>query len=209
MSTSFDVYPRTRELPTFAALIERSSKELHSFLDSIGISERPPIHLRLQRCEGDSHVPFSLGEPAQWSEDLYAWFMVGKVPGGTDAYFDNDADQIKELWDGELDDPKCKRLEPLIRECVAIGHRWWFRRSAGQPAIINLVYGLIAGSLAAITDGFVYSSDSAWDWERMPARPQELLSWYFRPEQAIEENLREWSRRCLDVLGSELRAHSE
>jgi hypothetical protein len=205
MSTTFHVYPRTRELPTFAALIERSSKELHSFLDSVGINERPPIHLRLQRREGDSHVPFSLDEPAQWSKDLYGWFMVGNVPGGADAYFDNDANQIKELWDGEFDDPKCKRLESLIRECVAVGHRWWFRRSAGQPAIINLAYGLIAGSLAAITDGFVYSSDSAWDWERMPARPQELLSWYFRPEQSKEEQFREWSRRCLDVLGSELR----
>jgi hypothetical protein len=80
--------------------------------------------------------------------------MVDDVGGGTDAYYCDDADEINEVWSGEFDDPKCLRLEPLIRECVQIGHYWSFRRSMGQPGIVNLAYGLIAGSLAALTDGF-------------------------------------------------------
>jgi hypothetical protein len=209
MSTTFNVYPRAKDLPSFAMIVERATKELHRFLESVGIRARPDIHVRLQRCEDHVHLPFSLHDPARWDRDTYAWFMVGDVPGGTDAYFDDDADEIRRRWDGEFDDPKCKRIEPLIRECVRTGRRWWFRRSAGQPAAINLAYGLIAGSLAAITDGFVYSDDSAWDWERMPARPAEFLSWYFRPEQALEEKYREWSRRCLDYLPEELEGASE
>jgi hypothetical protein len=116
--------------------------------------------------------------------------------------FDNDEAKIQELWDGGFDDPRCKTIEPLIRECISTGHHWWFRRSAGQPAIISVAYGLIAASLAAITDGFLTSDDSAW--ERLPALPNEFLSWYFRPEKAIGENFREWSQRCLGFLAQEL-----
>jgi hypothetical protein len=96
------------------------------------------------------------------------------------------------------------RIEPRVRHCVSIGHRWWFRRSMGQPAIINLSYGLIAASLAAITDGFLMSEDSAWKWQTFPALPEEFLSWYFRPENAIDANKREWSEQCLASLKEEL-----
>jgi hypothetical protein len=204
MSTTFDVYPRTKQLPSFAEIIDRSTAELHRFLDSVGIRARPPIHMRLQRCGDHAQVPLSLDDPARWTRDTYAWFMVGETPGGTDAYYDDDAGKIQERWDGEFDDPRCKRLEPLIRECISTGHRWWFRRSAGQPAIINVAYGLMAASLAAITDGFVFSDDSAWDWQRMPALPDEFLNWYFRPETALDDLFRSWSEHCIGFLAEEL-----
>jgi hypothetical protein len=204
MSTTFDVYPRTTDLPSFAAILDRSTAELHRFLGSVGIRARPRVHLRIQRCADDSHLPFSLDAPAHWGKDTYAWFMVGDVPGGSDAYFDNDRTQITECWDDGFDDPRRRPLEPLIRECLETGHRWSFRRSAGQPAVINLAYGLIAASLAAITDGFLTSDDSAWDWQRLPALPDEFLTWYFRPEKAIGDNFREWSQRCLGYLAEEL-----
>jgi len=41
--------------------------------------------------------------------------MVGDVSGGSDAYFDNDRAQIQERWDEGFEDPRRKRLEPLIR----------------------------------------------------------------------------------------------
>jgi hypothetical protein len=204
MSTAFDVYPRTKLLPSFAAIIDRSTIELYRFLESVNIQARPIIQLRIQRCEDHSQVSFSLDDPARWDKDTYAWFTVGETPGGTDAYFDDDHAKILELWDGGFDNPRCKRLEPLIRECVATGHRWWFRRSIGQPAVVSLTYGLMAASLAAITDGFVTSDDRAWDSQRLPALPEEFLTWYFRPEKAIEENFREWSQRCLGFLAEEL-----
>ena len=203
MSTTFEVYPRTRELPTFAELVDRSTKELHAFLDSVGVGARPRIEVRLMRRFDHAHQAFALRDPLRWDPETYAWFMVGDVVGGTDATFDDNAPQIAETWRGELE-PKVRRLEPLISECVGVGHRWWFRRSAGQPAIVNLAYGLIAGSLAALTGGFVYSDDSAWDWERMPARPEEFLKFYFRPDQALEPDFQSWSRECIEHLAEEL-----
>jgi hypothetical protein len=72
MSTTFDVYPVTMDLPSFVAIIDRSTAELHKFLGSVGIRARPAIHLRIQRCEDDSHVPFSPDAPAYWGKDAYA-----------------------------------------------------------------------------------------------------------------------------------------
>lgn len=204
MSTTFDVYPRTNQLPSFAAVIDRSTVELYRFLESVGVRARPSIRLRIHRCDDDSPVPFSLDAPARWGKDTYAWFTVGEVPGGTDAYFDDDRAGIVKCWDEGLEEPQAKRLESLIRECLASGHRWWFRRSAGQPAVINVAYGLMAASLAALTGGFVTSEDGAWDWQRLPALPDEFLTWYFRPENAIEENFRKWSQQCLGFLAQEL-----
>jgi hypothetical protein len=187
MSTTFEVYPRTSTLPTFAAIINRSTQELHRFLDSVGIRSRPRINLRIQACADHSQLPFSLDDLARWDKQTYAWFMVGDVLGGTDAYFDDNAIAIREYIEGEFGNHRYKQHEALIRECTAAGHRWRFRRSIGQPAIINLTYGLIAGSMAAITDGFVYSMDSAWDYETMPALPEDFLNWYFRPEQTVKK----------------------
>ena len=121
MSTTFEVYPKTRELPTFEGLLERSTGELHRFLNAIGVGVRPRIHVRLQRSLDHAHLPFSLRDPLRWGPETYAWFMVGDVPGGTDAYFRDDAARIAEEWRGEFDNSKCQPLESLIREARGSG----------------------------------------------------------------------------------------
>jgi hypothetical protein len=205
VSTTFDVYPGTRNLPTFRQLLQRSSMELHRFLESVGVAACPQIQGRLQRNTDHEPLTLDLEGPLPWDADTYAWFMVGDVPGGTDAYFRADTARIRAMWTDASDDPRIRALEPRIRECADVGNRWWFRRSAGQPATINLAYGLIAGSLAALTEGFIASEDSAWDLERTPALPEDFLGFHFRPERALADNFREWSRRCVAALAEELR----
>jgi hypothetical protein len=204
MSTTFEVYPGIPEIPTFRAIIERSTMELHRFLESIHLTARPPIEVHLQACEDNRRLPLFLDQQAVWGRDAYAWFSVGEVPGGTDAYFDDDVNKILEFWDNELENPKYATIESTIRACARVGHYWWFRRSIGQLATTNLAYGLIAGSMASLTNGIVYSMDSAWDWQRMPATADDFLRWYFRPEHALKEDFREWSQQCINRLASEL-----
>ena len=204
MSTTFDVYPRTRGLPSFRQLLDSSTSELHRFLGSVAIRARPSIHMRLHRKSDNSHLEFEQSDPLRWGADTYAWFMVGEVPGGTDAYFGEGASAIREMWEDKCNGPQCEQLEPLIRECLDVGHYWSFRRSAGQPAVISLAYGLIAGSLAALTGGFLNSGDSGWESTRLPAQPQEFLGYYFRPEHTLEPSFQDWSRRCLASLAAEL-----
>ena len=204
MSTTFDVYPRKREIPSLGALLHRSTAELHTCLASVGVEARPEICCRLRRRADHANVPISRRDEARWSAGAYAWFSVGGVPGGTDAYFEASAEAIRECWEEELANAKYAPFEPLMREAMAVGHAWSFRRSVGQPAIINIAYGLIAASLASLTDGFLHSIDSAWDWDRLPALPEEFLTWYFRPEQALDVQNREWAERCIAALHEEL-----
>jgi hypothetical protein len=204
MSTTFEVYPATAEIPTFAAVLKRSAYELHRFLDSVGISARPSIQLSLRRKVDDSLISIDLKSPARWAEDTYAWFRFGNVPGGTDAYFEADADQIRDMWESERTLARYAPFQTAIDKAIDVGHCWTFRRSMGQNAITNVGYGIIAGSLAALTDGFVHSLDSAWDFTQLPAYPSEFLAKYFRPEATSDANFRDWSERCIGHLADEL-----
>ena len=205
MSTTFDVYPSTSSIPTFRQLLDRSTTELHRFLASVDVDARPSIHVRVQYQDDDQPVPLDPQSPLTWPDDTYAWFHVANVPGGTDAYFWSVDDLTLDCW-RELTEPRFKAREELIHKCLDVGHYWNFRRSAGQPAIINIAYGLIAACLAELTCGFVFSGDSAWDWERMPALPDEFFGWYFVPDLALDNNFREWSIRCIASLREELAA---
>jgi hypothetical protein len=203
MSTTFDVYPGTRAIPTFQQLLDRSTAELHRFLASIGIDARPLIHVRVQTEGGDEPVPIDLHVPLTWHRESYAWFQVGDIPGGTDAYFWPLDDLMISYW-REMTESTFKGRTELVLQCLDVGHYWNFRRSMGQPAIINIAYGLIAASLAELTHGVVFSDDCAWDWERFPALPNEFLNWYFVPELALSDNFRDWSARCIASMHEEL-----
>jgi hypothetical protein len=55
MSTTFDVYLRTKQLPSFAAIIDCSTRELHRFLELVGLCRGAPAreHGRSSACVGD------------------------------------------------------------------------------------------------------------------------------------------------------------
>jgi len=90
----------------------------------------------------------------------------------------------REIWKNEIEtNIKARELRDIINKSINIGYYWSFRKSIGQPGIINLAYGLIAASLAEITGGFVYSDDGAWDYSYFPALPEDFFRWYFKPEQ--------------------------
>jgi hypothetical protein len=185
VSTTFTVHPCEHCVPTFSEILDRSTQELHRFLESVDIKARPPVHLRLQRGSDNGHTPFDLRDEARWDKSVYAWFMVGDARGGTDAYYEDSRAYIQEYWDGQKEGAEYERFRTKIRKSIDVGHWWTFRRSAGQPAIINLAYGLIAASVASLTDGFVDSIDSAWDSDRLPATADDFLSYYFRPALAL------------------------
>ena len=74
----------------------------------------------------------------------------------------------------------------------------------GQTAIVNVGYGLIAASLAEITEGFIYSDDQAWDYARFPATAIDFFSWYFHPELALDRNRKDWATRCIKDIPKDL-----
>ncbi len=205
MSTTFDVYPKSPVIPTFKQILELSTLRLKEFLLSYKIKFDSHIDVVLRSKEPDKELPTATDSPAMWADENYTWFFIQTFVGGTDAYFWAVDDALKEECQEQIkNNEKAIAYEKLFLSCVEAGHYWHFRRSAGQPAIINIAYGLIASSLAEITEGVISTYDGAWDYQRFPATAEEFYSWYFRPEKAISENHREWSAECLKSIPSDL-----
>ena len=197
MSTTFNVFPTTDNIPSFRQLLDLATVHLRDFLCSYGVTQAAALAVTLRRLEPDQPViAFDTGAPAWWPEDCYAWFQVPGVAGGTDAYARPIDDAAREA----IRDIRTKNLPEftdMTAAALRIGRYWYFRRSAGQPAVINVGYGMLAGSLADLTGGFVYSDDGAWDYSQLPARPDRFLSTYFRPELNRDWKEYNWVKDCI------------
>jgi hypothetical protein len=207
MSTTFNIFPKLPVIPTFRQVVDIATARLQQYLSSYGIDSKYNIAVMLRSKEPDIEQPTNLDSPARWDDDLYAWFYVPSVPGGTDAYFweveEDDREYVMEDFHvAEL--PETRRA--LVLACLESDYYWNFRKSATQPPIINVGYGLIAASVAELTDGFIYSGDGGWDVERFPATAEEFYQWYFRPEQAIHPEKKQWAERCLKAIGGKIPA---
>jgi len=208
VSTTFDVYPSTDLIPSFAQLLTVATNHLTAFLRSYDITTPVTLDvaMRHKADETNRDLPFDLNAPAWWPNDHYAWFFVQGVPGGTDAYARIMNDLHRECLVEEVAGEKGSGLGDLPKRSLQIGRYWAFRRSAGQLAITNVAYVILAASLAELTNGFVHSSDLAWDYRLLPAQPAEFLKWYFRPELATDANCKDWSQRCINGIAEELQS---
>lgn len=200
MSTTFEVYTPTIKIPSFGAVLELSNAYLKGFLHDIGVKAEIRIDVEVRKRVTHECISFHNNDQAKWSEDSYAWFVVNNQAGGCDAY----CDVIKQLdhdrWEDEFKlNSRAANVQGKMRTCLASGFYWWFRRSAGQPSIINLSYGIIAAAFAELTDGIIYSDDNAWDYNMFPTEAGKFLSKYFRPEYPVVEH-GSWARKCIDDL---------
>jgi hypothetical protein len=205
VSTIFEVYPKLARVPSFAEVLDLSTRRLRAFLRECGIAATPAITVELRAMQPDIALPLDLAAPLRWPADAYAWFTVPPADGGTDAYFEALDELAREYWAELLSrDERVRDRKVLVEACLANGYRWAFRRSMGQPATIAVAYGLLAASLAELTEGFIFSDDGSWDYQRFPATAEEFYMWYFRPAMALSEDKREWAERCFGYLAEEL-----
>jgi hypothetical protein len=51
-----------------------------------------------------------------------------------------------------------------------------------------------------LTNGYIFSDDSAWDYARFPATAHEFYDWYFIPQKAIDPAFGEWAEKCLTAI---------
>ncbi len=207
MSTTFVVYPTVDKIPTFAELLELADEHLKAFLREVG----QPNEIRLSvgmRDNGNRIVSMSLADTAWWSPENYAWFYVEGMAGGTDAYARSLDDLDRDILVEEVATRRQGAFAEAIPSILNVGRLWYFRRSAGQPAIINIAYGLLAASLAHLTNGIIDSGDNAWDSKSLPARPPEFFTSYFRPTLTSHPAKREWAERCIAHLSDEMRRRS-
>ena len=200
MSTTFEVYTPTASIPTFNEVILLSKQYLSEFLTMHNIFEKYIMDVNLMKNKTNNRVDFSKSNPAIWQADEYAWFTVNDVPGGCDAYVDEVEPLNWAIWNDEfVSNGRAKKIEKQMRKCLEVGFNWRFRRSVGQPYIINLSYGLIAAAFATLVDGFIFSDDGAWDYAMFPTTADEFLQKYFNPHYIKSEDAN-WAKECIDGI---------
>ncbi|ABN53772.1 MAG TPA: hypothetical protein DEF39_00700 [Hungateiclostridium thermocellum] len=205
MSTTFDVYPGKEYIPSFAELLDISNKKVNDFLRNLGISKNITIDVEVHNNTGELQKKFNIHDKLIWNNESYAWFFIRGVNGGTDSYYYKITELDREIWKNEIEtNIKARELRDIINKSINIGYYWSFRKSIGQPGIINLAYGLIAASLAEITGGFVYSDDGAWDYSYFPALPEDFFRWYFKPEYVVKNEDKVWLQNCIKSICKEL-----
>jgi hypothetical protein len=181
---------------------------MHQQLLARGVVAKPELMVTLRRNSTHEVLPLDLSAPAKWKDSEYAWFSVKGVTGGANAshcIIDSDnVEYLESLTSSEHTQAIAVREEFLA--CLTNSAYWSFRRSAGQPGVIAFAYGMLAAALAELTDGFVFSDDSAWDYERFPAKAHEVYEWYFNPEKAINQDFAKWAHDCLTAIGNEFSA---
>lgn len=194
MSTTFEVYPKTTYIPQITEVLTLANQKLQAFLNPLELNITPIIVARIGETRIDSLSESSLS--TRWEVE-YSWFYVtpNEHGGGSDAYFVDVNELVIESWE-EYEDFGYSYAEVL--KSLSVGYYWSFRRSAGQPAIINLAYGFLAAALAELTGGYIFSDDGAWPGP--PIRAAEFEAQYFKPELANSYGDASWYIHCLTSL---------
>lgn len=210
MSTEFDVFPTIPRIPTFGEVLERTQTHLFSFLRDYGVREVPVLCMANVNFNGllDGPSPFDraarMDEPFWWSPSHYGWFSW-EWAGGTDVYAWPIGDS-RDMY--EWNDPHATERERAfaaeMEKAFAIDRYWSFRRSASSTGFLSLAYGMLAGSLAELVEGIIYTDDGAWDHRLFPMRAAEFLPLYFRPELSQKPEEADWARRCINGFAEDL-----
>jgi hypothetical protein len=211
MSTTFEVFPSTHYIPIFEKVTSLTEAKLHNFLLEIGVDKKPQIKVEVHTQNPDTVISTDVRALAKWVKSNYAWFTIDSVIGGTDVYFHNLDDENKEMRkiqeEIKVEIFQTRNADEMgeerIKGCLQQKHSWSFRRSAGQPGMVNLAYGFIASAFAELTNGVIFSDDGAWDHKRFPALSFEFDSWYFRPHLAFDKETAEWAGQCINSIKSE------
>ena len=211
MSTTFKTFPTKTVDITFGQVIKISEQHLNNFLNGIGLTKTIKLMVNIHDNDGKYVKDIQSSDKFEWKSDEYAWFTIEGTSGGTDAYCQqvngSDIDPEHPWWKLELlkeNNIKIQNIEEKFERSKLLNRYWWFRRSAGQPGIIALTYGLISASVAELSDGILWSDDGGWDIQQFPANSEDFFSWYFRPDKATKKYDAEWARECIDSIREEL-----
>jgi hypothetical protein len=195
MATTFDVIPSLNTEVTFGDVLELAQGNINRFLAKLSTPQS--IKLRAEIITGEHRVDANPTATFEWPQDkTYAWFSIEGIAGGTDAYCDTISSSYgvkgRQWWflDELREAPGFQaQHETILSKAKALDRMWSFRRSMGQPPIINLSYGFIAGALAELTGGLVFSGDGAWDYQRLPISGPQFLAEYFSSGSSIKPEI--------------------
>lgn len=213
MSTTFEVIPVETKDITFKQLIDLSEHRINEYLKRVDEGLKISLHVTLHEHSEKYVREIDLNSKFEWNKNEYIWFTVNGIAGGTDVYCeeikDSDIDPDNPWWifdDMITNNRTINNFIDKTEKAKLLNRYWRFRRSAGQPAIINLTYGLISASLSELTKGFIWTDDGAWSFAKFPTEATEFYKWYFRSEIEEDHDYSEWAKECVGFLQEEIKS---
>jgi hypothetical protein len=207
MSTSFEVWPGTVRVPTFRAWVARAQAHMDTRMREYGVACAPRLSVELRDLQPDQRRACDADAPARWPGTRYVWFRVSGQAGGIDGYdFAVSEDERASFSEDMLQRAGDASRRALIDRCLSSGNCWSFRRSAGQPPLVVLAWGMVGVALAELTDGIVDSGEvGPWDYQRLPATAGEFRALFLRSDAQPPGQADAWTAACERRLRDEAR----
>ncbi len=200
MSTTFDVFPKNCFIPSFEELFDKASVNLNNYLNDIGSNHKYEITFQQLNISDNAVIESATPESFYLTNpEHYLWIQLSGIEGGIECYYDLAGEEIlAELIEGQhITKQKAKEIKLSLNQ----DYYWWFCRSAGQPQIVNLFYGILAGTLAELTEGMVFSGDCAWEYEALPSKGNDFLEIYMKPEKVLHDvEFKDFASDCIYEL---------
>lgn len=197
MSTSFQIFPTTKNKPACNEIIKYSMNLFCRFLQKEKISCDIEITASEVSCENKVYNSPKL---LVSNEDNYTSFTLNNE-GDAYVFYHKIDDIDKDFWDEELkENKKAKSLKEKIDANLGTGYYWSVKRTVGQPVILSLYYGYLAIAIAVLTDGIIYSDDGAWDYSSFPIEGIAFENEYLNIEKLSDTTIKESVENWLDIL---------
>lgn len=196
MSTCFNIFPTTAHIPKCKIIIETAVSMFNDFLRSNEIDLDVEYNIREMKQDG-SIIESDL---IVHEEGNYTSVEINGI-GTVLLFYGNLTNVDFEMWEEEIAiNKKAELMRKKILLNKTIGHYWQVKRTMGQPALIGLIYGFIAISIAKYTNGYIYSDDGAWSYDLFPSTYMELLSQYSDVDNITDNEVRSTVRKWIDEL---------
>ena len=162
MSTSFWVYPCNNYIPKIGEVIENTNVTIEKFIKRYSIPDKYKVNMGFNGQEGCKEIDndFLLN----WDTSGYIYLAYPEMFGS--CFINYYCKDIFRFW---ATDAKTKSMTEVFDRCLNYNRYW---HVDGR----DFTKGFVAGSIAMLTDGFVYSDDGAWDFKQMPALQMNLSS---------------------------------
>ena len=202
MSTTFNIIPTKTDCTlTFGNVMTLAEKTVNDYLHKLSIALTVKLFADIHDNEGAYIKEPSFDSLFEWKDNEYVWFTTDNIKGGTDAHYSLIEKQLS-YWDTYFEDTLSTIgvTDNLKQQIINCKYEWYFRRSAGQLPVTNIIYGHLAAAVAQLTDGFIYSDDGAWHDNIFPIKADEFLGIYFYPDKAKNKEDYSWTVQNLQSL---------
>ncbi len=178
MSKVFEVLPTIKNTPNCNEIVRRATELFMNYLKDNNISKS--ININIYEVDGNNIIKNP--QLLTMRDKSYTVFNINNE-GEIYVFYFNSGQIDKECWKDEiLINENAKFLKNELEKNFDVGYYWDIKRTAGQPAIVNLFYGYLAIAIGEVTNGIIYSDDGAWDYSVLPMETNRFKEEYLNIE---------------------------